>query len=197
MKTKVLVIGGSGFVGERLCSRLSESVDKLYEVYVFDMSKSHSVGEYWNGDITSNEDISNCFAKIIPDVVVHLASYGMSGSAMLSSKCDVVNVLGTKIVVDACIQFGVKSLIYTSTYNVVFGGQEINNGCENLNYFPLEKHVDKYGPSKARAEKIVLSANGTTRTDGSILYTCSLRPAAIYGNGEQRHFPRIIAHINR
>ena len=39
----------------------------------------------------------------------------------------------------ASIQTGVQSLVYTSTYNVVFGGQEIRNGNESLPYFPLHK----------------------------------------------------------
>ena len=30
-------------------------------------------------------------------------------------------------------------LVYTSTYNVVFGGQVIRNGDETLPYLPLEK----------------------------------------------------------
>ena len=39
----------------------------------------------------------------------------------------------------ACIASGVKTLVYTSTYNVVFGGQEIRNGNESLPYFPVDK----------------------------------------------------------
>ena len=32
-------------------------------------------------------------------------------------------------------------LVYTSTYNVVFGGQVIRNGDETLPYLPLEKVI--------------------------------------------------------
>ena len=35
---------------------------------------------------------------------------------------------------------GVAALVYTSTFNVVFGGQEIVDGREeDLPYFPLDK----------------------------------------------------------
>jgi hypothetical protein len=44
---------------------------------------------------------------------------------------------------------------------------------------------------------LVLASNGKQTQNGGKLYTCSLRPAAIYGIGEQRHFPRIAGHINR
>ena len=40
----------------------------------------------------------------------------------------------------ACVSCGVESLVYTSTFNVVFGGQEIVEGREeDLSYFPLDK----------------------------------------------------------
>ena len=32
--------------------------------------------------------------------------------------------------------------------------------------------------------------------DGSTLVTCAIRPAAIYGEGEERHFPRIVSHFD-
>lgn len=37
--------------------------------------------------------------------------------------------------------------MYTSTYNVVFGGQEIPNGDETLPYFPLHKVRTGFGPA--------------------------------------------------
>ena len=30
-------------------------------------------------------------------------------------------------------------MVYTSTYNVIFGGQVIENGDESLEYLPLDK----------------------------------------------------------
>lgn len=37
-----------------------------------------------------------------------------------------------------CVECGVSRLVYTSTYNVVFGGQEIKNG-DNLEILPDHK----------------------------------------------------------
>ncbi|KAK3232887.1 hypothetical protein CYMTET_56790 [Cymbomonas tetramitiformis] len=104
----------------------------------------------------------------------------------------------------ACIAAGVARLVYTSTYNVVFGGVPISNGSELLPYYPAEKHVDKYSASKTVAEQLVLSANGAYLPEGSSgsypqrqLATCAIRSAAIYGEGEERHFPRIVRSMNR
>ena len=39
----------------------------------------------------------------------------------------------------ACKDNGVECLVYTSTYNVIFGGQVIENGDESLPYLPQHK----------------------------------------------------------
>jgi nucleoside-diphosphate-sugar epimerase len=92
----------------------------------------------------------------------------------------------------ACKQCGVTRLVYTSTTNVIFCGEPIINGDETLPYAPNEKHVDHYSRTKSIAEQIVLQANGSKVAGGKILYTCAIRPAGIYGEGEQRHLPRIV-----
>ncbi|CAD6258099.1 unnamed protein product [Miscanthus lutarioriparius] len=74
-------------------------------------------------------------------------------------------------------------------------GKPIANGNEALPYFPIEDHVDAYGHSKSVAEQLVLKSNGQpAKSDKSTrLYTCVIRPAAIYGPGEERHLPRILS----
>lgn len=93
--------------------------------------------------------------------VFHLASYGMSGKEMLQAgRTDEVNINGTCNILDVCHEFGIKRLVYVSTYNVIFGGKEIVNGNESLPYFPLDEHVDPYGRSKSIAEQLVLKVMG-------------------------------------
>ncbi|MED6206444.1 hypothetical protein PIB30_026651 [Stylosanthes scabra] len=121
----------------------------------------------------------------------------MSGKEMLQmGRVDEVNISGTCHVLDACLDLGITRLVYCSTYNVVFGGQPIVNGDETLPYFPIDHHaVDSYGRSKSIAEQLVLKNNARPlkNNSGKRLYTCALRPAAIYGPGEDRHLPRIIS----
>lgn len=75
-------------------------------------------------------------------------------------RVDEVNINGTCHILDACVEYGIKRLVYVSTYNVVFGGKEIVNGNEALPYFPIDEHVDPYGRSKSIAEQLVLKSNG-------------------------------------
>lgn len=95
------------------------------------------------------------------DCVFHIASYGMSGKEMLqTARVNKINIDGTRNILDACVEFGVKRLVYVSTYNVVFARKEIVNGDESLPYLPLDDHGDPYGRSKSIAEQLVLKYNG-------------------------------------
>ncbi|OMO99747.1 3-beta hydroxysteroid dehydrogenase/isomerase [Corchorus capsularis] len=195
-----VVTGGLGFVGSALCLELLRRGAR--QVRSFDL-RSHSP---WSqlladrgvrciqGDLVLKKDVENALRGA--DCVFHLASYGMSGKEMLQfSRVDKVNIDGTLHVLEACLEFGIRRLVYVSTYNVVFGGKEIVNGNEALPYFPIDDHVDPYGRSKSIAEQLVLKYNGRPfkKNIGKCLYTCAVRPAAIYGPGEERHLPRIVS----
>ena len=111
------------------------------------------------GDITNQKDVKKALRGV--DCVFHVASYGMSGKDMLQfGRIDKVNISGTCLILDACVEFGVKRLVYVSTPNVVFAGKEIINGDETMPYLPLDDHIDPYGRSKSLAEQLVLKYNG-------------------------------------
>lgn len=149
------------------------------------------------GDIREYAHVARAVAGV--DCVFHIASYGMSGREQLNQHViEAVNVGGTQNVLKACVEHGVSRLVYTSTFNVVFGGQVIENGDESLPYLPLHLHPDHYSRTKSLAEMAVLKANGTVLKDSSgALRSCALRPAGIYGPGEQRHLPRIVGYIEK
>ncbi|KAL3830550.1 hypothetical protein ACJIZ3_019352 [Penstemon smallii] len=197
-KKTFVVIGGLGFVGSALCFELVKR--GAHQVRAFDLrSESPWSQDLRNqgvsciqGDVSKKQDVEKALRG--SDCVFHLASYGMSGKEMLQyGRVDEININGTCHVLDACLEYGIGRLVYVSTYNVVFGGKEIVNGNESLPYFPLDDHVDSYGRSKSIAEQLVLKSNGRTfKKKIGKLYTCAIRPAAIYGPGEERHMPRII-----
>ena len=190
-----LVTGGSGYLGQRIC--LASFAAGAREVRTLDLSPTHADVEddkeaallarvrRFAGDVRSSADV--CAAVTGCSVVFHAASYGMSGREMLDRrKTRSVNLDGTATVLAAAQTLGVSRLVYTSTYNSVFGCKPIYNGDESLPMFPPSRHVDEYSRTKALAERAVLAAHDPPR-----LATCALRCAAIYGPGETRHFPRI------
>ncbi|KAG2296630.1 hypothetical protein Bca4012_001884 [Brassica carinata] len=193
-----VVTGGLGYVGAALCLELARRGAR--QVRSFDLRNSspwsndlrNSGVRCIQGDVTRKQDVDKALDGA--DCVLHLASYGMSGKEMLQfGRCDEVNINGTCNVLEAVFKHEITRLVYVSTYNVVFGGKEIINGNEGLPYYPLDDHVDAYGRSKSIAEQLVLKSNGRPfKNGGKKLYTCAVRPAAIYGPGEDRHLPRIV-----
>ncbi|KAG7482794.1 hypothetical protein JOB18_030390 [Solea senegalensis] len=193
-----LITGGSGYFGHRLACSLYK---KGARVILFDtVPPLQEVPDdivFVQGDICDYDQVEKALAGV--DCVFHIASYGMSGREQLNRHLiEAVNVQGTHHVLKACVENRVSRLVYTSTFNVVFGGQVIENGDESLPYLPLHLHPDHYSRTKSLAEMAVLKANDTALKDSSeVLRTCALRPAGIYGPGEQRHLPRIVGYIER
>ena len=70
-----------------------------------------------------------------------------------------MNISGTCLVLEACVEFEIRGLVYVSTYGVVFGENEIVNGNGSLPFFPVDDHGDPYGRSKSIAERLVQKHN--------------------------------------
>ncbi|KAL7870218.1 hypothetical protein SRHO_G00077150 [Serrasalmus rhombeus] len=191
-----VITGGGGYFGFRLACTLRNESSRIL---LFDVRPPSAVlpegVEFVQGDVRDYAQVEKVLQGA--DCVFHAASYGMSGREQLNKKLiEEVNVQGTENVLQACVALGVPRLVYTSTFNVVFGGQVIRNGDETLPYLPLHLHPDHYSRTKSLAEMRVLKANGSPLADGCrILRTCALRPAGIYGPGEERHLPRIVGYI--
>ncbi|XP_074144327.1 short-chain dehydrogenase/reductase family 42E member 1 [Sminthopsis crassicaudata] len=194
----VLITGGGGYFGFRLgCTLCKKGITVILfdiNIPIQDIPKGMKL---ICGDIRCIADLEKALQNVT--CVFHIASFGMSGKEQLNHKrIEDVNVKGTENVLEACRRKGVSRLVYTSTYNVVFGGQVIMNGDESLPYLPLHFHPDHYSRTKSVADKKVLEANGTALDRGTgVLRTCVLRSAGIYGPGEQRHLPRIVKYIEK
>ena len=67
--------------------------------------------------MSRNEDVKKTLQGA--DNVFHLASYGMSGKdLLLAGQIDQVNIKRSCHVLKVCNNYGVKRLVYTSTYNI-------------------------------------------------------------------------------
>nr|KAF6294915.1 short chain dehydrogenase/reductase family 42E, member 2 [Pipistrellus kuhlii] len=197
-RQKVLVTGGGGYLGFSLGSSLAKSGSS---VILLDLRRPQwelvPGTEFIQADVRDEAALLRAFEGV--DCVFHVASHGMSGAEKLQKEqIESVNVGGTKLVIDVCVRQRVPRLVYTSTVNVAFGGKPIEQGDEDsVPYFPLEKHMDHYSRTKAIADQLTLSANGTPLPGGGTLRTCVLRPPGIYGPEEQRHLPRVASHIQK
>jgi nucleoside-diphosphate-sugar epimerase len=119
---------------------------------------------------------------------------------LMKEKVRSINVGGTQTLLNGCASQGVLGLVYTSSANVVFSGKyEMPDLAEDLPYNLEQDCVDEYSKTKCIAEQLVINYNGrplklknSHHPEYDTIATCAVRPAAIYGEGEERHFPRII-----
>jgi 3beta-hydroxy-Delta5-steroid dehydrogenase / steroid Delta-isomerase len=189
---RVLVTGGSGFVGANLVTTL---LDRGYQVRSFDRAPSplptHPQLEVLVGDVT---DAGVCAAAVDGiDTVFHTAAIielmgGASVTDEYRQRSFAVNVGGTENLVHAGQQAGVKRFVYTSSNSVVMGGQNIAAGDETLPY--TNRFNDLYTETKVVAERFVLAQNGV----GDML-TCAIRPSGIWGRGDQTMFRRLFESV--
>lgn len=183
---KILVTGGTGFLGGAICKMLRARGDA-----VVSLARSHSANlqalgvEQVQGEISSLEKVITAAEGC--DAVIHTAAKaGIWGSLADFTSA---NVGGTLAVLGACEIHGIRKLVYTSTPSVVHAGGDIEGGDESL---PYPNHFAAHYPAtKAAAEQQVLAANGPK------LATVAIRPHLIWGPGDHHLLPRILKRFGQ
>lgn len=186
--SRVVVTGGSGFVGKHLVNALLKKGELSMTVVVFDI-RPFDKADFSNsgqiqsitGSITNLGDVIRSFRDA--DVVFHCIAANPLDDQNETLMWR-VNVDGTKNVIEACKQCNVPKLIYISSAGVVFDGTHMRNIDESKPY--PSRYIDYYSQTKAEAERLVLAANTDT------MLTCALRPSAIFGEGDSLYVPRLI-----
>jgi UDP-glucose 4-epimerase len=113
---KVLITGGSGFIGRAVVKALTAA---RHDITIFDLVIPNYAERVhlFIADILQN-NILESFDLAKPDVVIHLA--GCTDPTAGAEHLFKVNVRGTANVVNACIESGVKRIIFAST-GMVYG----------------------------------------------------------------------------
>ncbi|KAJ3515378.1 hypothetical protein NLJ89_g1797 [Agrocybe chaxingu] len=169
-----MVIGGNGFLGRHIVQQLKERGDI---VSAFDIVERYSDVTFYAGDISDQGSVASALRKSGTTCIIHTASpHGALGNPAIFYK---VNVEGTKAIIAAAVETGVRKLVFTSSAGVVFNGEDIIDVDERVP-FP-DVPMDAYNDTKGKAEKAVLEANGK----GGLL-TVALRPAGIFGPGDRQ-----------
>ena len=175
----VLVIGGSGFVGTFLIKELN-----TYKVVNIDKNRSP-----FFEDITTNGDIRNLDEIKIPKgtkSLVLLAAEHRDDVSPTSLYYD-VNVQGTRNVLRAMDNAGVKSIIFTSSV-AIYGLNKIN---------PDENHPEDpfnhYGKSKWKAELVIKEWYENDPTHKSVTI---LRPTVIFGERNRGNVYNLLKQIS-
>ena len=178
---RVLVTGGGGFLGGAIVRLLRERGDDVRSLARGDYPALRAAGVATiRGDLTHSEAVERAVTGC--DVVFHVAAKaGIWGARRDFER---VNVEGTRTVIEACRKHGVTRLVFTSSPSVVFNGRDMEGVDESVPY-PDHYEAD-YPATKARAERMVLSANGPA------LATVALRPHLIWGPDDPHLVRRIL-----
>jgi len=180
---KILVTGGTGFLGSRLVPKLVEDGHQL-----FALTRSASSRDKLRalGASPVDADLEGDAPFLLPalDVVVHAAAlFRFAGPREPFFR---TNVDGTAALLKAAKNAGAKSFVYISAAGIIMddAGTPIRCADESAPTFP--HHFSAYLASKARAEQLVLAA------DKPDFRTIALRPPAIWGPGDP--FSRELPH---
>ena len=175
----IIIIGGSGFVGSFLINELSDC-----KVHNLDKNPSP-----FFDNITINGDIRNLDEIKIPRTskkVVLLAAEHRDDISPTSLYYD-VNVQGTKNVLEAMDNAGVKNIIFTSS--VAIYGLNKSNPDENHPEDPF----NHYGKSKWQAEKVIREWFDKDPEDKSVTI---IRPTVIFGERNRGNVFNLLKQIS-
>jgi len=141
---KILVTGGSGFLGSHVADALSEAG---HDVTVFDLTPSPYLQpnqEMFIGDVTDvdavNEAVQDC------DVIYHLAALADINEAINKPRDTLsVNLMGTMNMLEAAREHGVQRFVFSSSIYVYSDQGSFyrtsKQACEHL----IQDYHDRYG----------------------------------------------------
>ncbi|XP_047456114.1 hydroxy-delta-5-steroid dehydrogenase, 3 beta- and steroid delta-isomerase 1 isoform X1 [Mugil cephalus] len=188
-----VVTGACGFLGNRLVKLLLDE-EKLAEIRLLDKNMQPQLLQsledcrgdtklsVYEGEIRDGDFVRRACRGA--SIVFHMASIIDVNEAVEHSEIYGVNVKGTQLLLEACLQENVVSFIYTSSIEVMGPnprGEPIVNGTEDTVYDSTLKFT--YSKTKREAEERSLQAHGEVLQNGGRLATCALRPMYIYGEG--------------
>ena len=173
----ISIIGGSGFLGTRLCKRLDSS---NIEYKAFD--KKYSIDNNKYIDVT---DLDSLNVLKDSNAIINLAAVHRDDVRPISLYDD-VNVEGAKNICSVAEKFNINKIIFTSSV-AVYGFAKKNTGEDGkINYF------NDYGRTKFLAEKVFEEwqlKDPETRT------LVIVRPTVIFGEGNRGNVFNLLNQI--
>lgn len=178
---KVLVTGGTGFLGRHLGRALLERGDQPY-LMGRDFGAAGALVRAGavpvRADLRDREAVVAACAGV--DAVVHAGA--LSAPWGPREEFHAVNVGGTEGVIEGCRAHGVARLVHVSSPSVTFDGRDVHRQTEDAPY--PRRFASVYSLTKKVAEDRVRAAGDVA----SVI----LRPKAIFGPGDRALLPRLV-----
>ncbi len=184
--SRILVIGGAGFIGSFVVAELLKYPVKEVIVYDnFTRGKMEHIAESlkderctvypYGGDVRETDILDKAMEGV--DYVFHLAAMWLLHCKDFPRTAFDVNITGTFNVLEACVKNNVKKLIYSSSASVYGDAVEVpmteEHPFNNKNF---------YGATKISGEAMCTAFN-----DRYGLKVIGLRYMNVYGPGQDQH----------
>lgn len=176
MNRTVLITGVAGLLGSRLADWIIENQPNTTIIGIDDLSGGykeniHPKVKFWEMDLV-NQPIEDVFETHDIDYVFHFAAYAAEGlSPFIRAYNYDNNLKSTALIVNNCIKYNVKRLVFTSTL-AVYGHGDGGIFDENQQQAP----IDPYGVAKYACEMDIQIAGEQHGLDW-----CIIRPHNVYG----------------
>lgn len=155
-----MVTGGAGFIGSHLATWL---LQQGHHVTIFDdfsggfkRNIPKLRGVTWaEGSVTDVSDVDDLFKRSKFDYVFHLAAYAAEGLSHFIRNFNYTNnLIGTTNIVNACVNYNVRHLTFTSSIAVYGNDYDGMRASEDSPCHP----IDPYGVAKLACEHDIASA---------------------------------------
>jgi UDP-glucose 4-epimerase len=173
---RVLVSGGAGFIGSHVVQQALSAGLNVGVLDDFSSGKRHNVPDgvtVLQVDLRDREATRRALLSFRPEVVSHQAAQVSVLASLKDPMRDAeINVVGGINLLDACVEAGVKHLVFASTGGAIYG--EVPDGERASEDFRPEP-TSPYGIHKLTFERLleVYAAHGLTSN--------VLRYANVYG----------------
>ena len=171
----VLITGVAGLLGSRLADYITKHHPEYIVVGVDDLSGGfldnvNTRVAFYRMDCGSAE-LKNVFQRYNVEYVYHFACYAAEGLSPFIRKFNYTNnLVATANIVNLCIQYNVKRLVFTSSM-AVYGA-----GTPPFSETDVYGPIDPYGVAKMAAEMDIKIAGEQHGLDW-----CIIRPHNVYG----------------
>lgn len=177
---KVLVVGGSGFIGTRLIDVLLE---RGHEVTNFDSAPAQTTPSFHvHGDVRDAAALTA--AATGHDAIINLAAAHRDDVQPISLYTE-INVDGARSVCEAATAAGIGRIVFTSS--VAIYGLDKVNPTEDFEPDPF----NEYGRTKLEAEK-VFTAWAASEASRSLAI---VRPSVVFGEGNRGNVHTLAAQV--
>lgn len=176
------VVGGSGFIGTRLCRRLNQNVSVDFSI--IDKATSTSFPDKVKiADVRSVDSLREVIAE--SSVIINLAAEHRDDVRPLSLY-DEVNVEGAKNLCTVAREKNVKTIIFTSSV-AVYGFAPIGTDeSGTINPF------NEYGRTKAEAEEVFRSWQAELPNERTLVI---VRPTVVFGEQNRGNVYNLLRQI--